>query len=331
MKIKGLLSAVAAVALLTSCEKEDIPVTLPPPNDAVINTVDMGEDYTNQLFYDFATERVVKVSQVNSWDLAFDASDDGYAIFLNGGADVLVYASGEDDIYEKIVPPSLISKDWKSDDPSGLPEGTIIGKWADNAGISKGEVYVIKLNEANNPDNLHKIKLIAQTADAYTMQYASLQDEQVHTITIPKNSDYNFTYFSFSNGGTTVQPEPPKDTWDVVFTRYKHIYRDLDDFPYIVSGVLLNPYKTSAIEDSTKGFENMEGDWILTETYRNSRDVIGFDWKSYDVEKALYTVNPMKCYVIKNRHDEYWRLHFLNFYNELDEKGSPTFEFQRVY
>lgn len=331
MKIRGLFSAIAAIILLASCEKEDVPVTLPPPNDAVYTTVEMGENYTDQLFYDFATEQVVQVSQVNSWDLAFDASQTGHAIFLNGGTDVLVYATGKSDIHANVTPPGFFSKDWQVDDPSGLADGTAIGRWADEIGVSKGEVFIIKLNEANNPDNLHKIKLIAHTAEAYTMQYASLKDEEVHTITIPKSDDYNYSYFSFNNGGSITHPEPPKHTWDIVFTRYKHIYRDLDDFPYIVSGVLMNPYKTSGIEDSTKGFENMEGDWILSQSFRNDRDVIGFDWKTYDVDKAVYTVNPMKCYVIKNRNNEYWRLHFLKFYNEQGVKGSPSFEFQRVY
>lgn len=325
------MSVLFASSFVVSCEKADLPVTLPEKGEAEFETVEMGEEYTDQLFYDFESARVVHISQIKSWDLAFDASPEGFNVFINGGSDLFVYKTGQTDMSSVKTAPNIFSEDWTYDASCGLKDSTAIGDWTNGSGLSKGQVFVIKLNESNNPDNLHKIKMVSVTSTEYVMEYASLEEDVAHTITIPKDNAYNFAYFSFFEGGKVVKPDPPKDTWDIVFTRYRYIYHELDDFPYIVSGVLINPYKTEGFADSTTGFEKIEGEWVLQQPFSNHRDVVGFDWKSYDIDKATYTVNPDKCYVIRNRDNKYWKLHFLNFYNNQGIKGSPSFEFQRVY
>lgn len=330
--MKRLISVCALVtgALLTSCEKADLPITLPEKGEAEYDLVEMGEEYTYQLFYDFETATIVNISRVDSWDLAFDASIDGFNVFMNGGSDVLIYNTHEKDFHEVKEAPGPLSEDWQYDAPCGLKDSTAIGDWRDG-NLSKGEVYIVRLNPTHITNNLKKIKLITVNSNEYVMEYGDIEDESARTIRIPKDEAYNYSYFTFSEGGKVVQPDPRKDTWDIVFTRYRYIYRDLDNFKYIVTGALLNPYKTTAFEDSTKGYKEIEGDWIIRENYSNHRDVIGFDWKTYDIDKKDYSVNPDKTFVIKNRNNQYWKLHFLDFYNQKGEKGSPSFEFERLY
>ena len=74
-----------AALLFASCEKEETPVPLPKKGEAEHGSVEMGEDYTDQVFFDLETGRVVHMSEINSWHLAFDASIEGYHMFLNGG------------------------------------------------------------------------------------------------------------------------------------------------------------------------------------------------------------------------------------------------------
>ncbi len=333
MKVKGLIAVGMLVAgmLVTSCEKADIPVVLPEKGEAEYAIVEMGEEYTYQLFYDFETASVVNVSRIDSWDLAFDASPDGIHVFMNGGSDVLVYNTHEKDFHKVTKGLSRLSDEWEYDAPCLLKDSTAIGDWTDGSNLSKGEVYVIQLNPTNNANYLKKIRLVTVSSTEYVMEYGDIEDQAAQVIRIPKDERYTYAYFSFKDGGKVVQPDPPKDTWDIVFTRYRHIYRHLDNFKYIVSGVLLNPYKTSAFEDSTKGYAAIEGDWIIAETYSNHRDVIGFDWKKYDLDKGDYSVNQDKTFVIKNRRNHYWKLHFLDFYNAQGIKGSPSFEFERLY
>lgn len=326
------MSVLLTGTFLVSCEKDDQPVPLPAKGESTYEIVEMGEEYTDQLFYDFETARVVHISQIVSWDMAFDASPNGFNVFVNGGSDNLVYKTNETDMTVVKSAPSILSEDWEYDASCGLKDSTAIGDWTNGKGLSKGQVYIVKLNESNNPDNLQKIKMVSVTSTEYVMEYASLEEDISHTITIPKDNDYNYAYFSFFEGGKVVKPEPKKDTWDIVFTRYRYIYHELDDFPYVVTGVLLNPYKTTGLAvDSTKKFTEVEGEWVLQQDYSNHRDVIGFEWKSYDIDKRVYTVHPEKSYVVKNRYDKYWKIHFMGFTNSQGVKGSPSFEFQRVY
>lgn len=325
------MPAVFISVLMASCEKMDTPVGLPVKGPAQYDAVEMGEYYNNQIFYDLENARVVHTSEVLSWDLAFEASPMGYHFFMNGGADVSLYNTHETDISKLTVEPAIQFNEWLFDAPCWLPDSTGAGEWKDKSNMSKNEVYIVKLNSTNNPDNnIKKIQMVSVTSTEYVMQYADIESKVAHIIHIPKDDNYNYVYFTFNNGGEVVQPDPPKNTYDIVFTRYRYIYRELDNFPYIVSGVLLNPYYTTAARDSTIGFNNITGSDILTADFSNARDVIGFDWKTYDMDKAVYTVDAEKTYIIHDRKDQYWKLHFIDFYNKQGIKGSPSFEYDRV-
>ena len=331
--MKALLSiyAVFAALLFASCEKKDIPVDLPPKGKAEYGVVEMGEDYKDQLFFDFETQRVVHISEINSWHLAFDASIEGFNVFMNGGADVFVYNTHETDFTKVTTAPASFSPDWMFDRPCGLGDSTAIGDWRSAGNTSKNEVYIVRLNATYNTNNMKKFRLVSVSSAGYTIEYADLKDNVGHIITMPKDDNYNYSYFTFDEGGKVIQPDPPKNTWDIVFTRYRFIYYDLENFTYIVNGVLTNPYNTTTAADSTTAFTELEGTEILKLPYSNHRDIIGFNWKSFDRDKEIYTVHPNKNYIIKNRAGFYWKLHFLDFYNKQGIKGSPSFEFQKVY
>lgn len=317
------------LTLLAACEKKDTAVTLPPKGIAVQNSVDMGEDYLTQLFFDFESNSVVYTSTINDWDLAFETSSSGFHVFMNDPK-WKIYNTHINDFERVTVLPKLNDKDWRYDAPCGLPDSTAIGTWQ-TLDQSNDDVFIMM----KDSDVLHpvymKIMLLNYSDRQYTLAYGNLSDPQPHIVTIPKDNNYNYTYFSFSKG--VIQMEPPKDTWDIVFTRYKNIYYELNNFPYTVTGVLLNPYKTTAVQDSITGFENINQTDLNKYKYSNFRNVIGFDWKTFDYshpETASYIVNPKKCYIVNTRNGQYYKLHFLDFYSSTKMKGHPTFEFVRL-
>lgn len=322
---------IVALSILTSCEKADTIVPLPARGDAEYGEVEMGEDYTDQVFYDFESRRVVHMSKINSWHLAFEASADGYHVFMNGGADVMCYNTGSTSFSDVGNAPSANSKQWKYDAPSLLPDSTGFGDWrASGQSLSQNQVYIIKLNPTNNPDNIKKLRIIAVTDKSYTIEYGDINELDGHILTIPKNYDYNYAYFSFDNNGYTLQPDPPKDSWDIVFTRYRIIYYHLDNFPYQVNGVLINPYKTKAARDTITAFSEMNNANINALNFTDHRNIIGYDWKVYNFDKERYEIDQKKVFVIHNRRDQYWKLRFTDFYNASGIKGCPSFEFQRI-
>ena len=330
MKIYRLVGLFLVISsALTSCVKEDNSITLPEKGEAVYTSVDMGEDYEYQLFYDFQSGSVVYKSVINSWELAFQASADGKVLFMNGGADVFAYNTGLKDMKDVITTPNISKEEWGYDASCGLADSAYIKNWDDGTGKSMNDVYVLKLSPTLFPDTFKKIQLVSVDANKYVLRYGDLHSKDFKEITIPKDDNYNYSYFTFSGGGEIVNPEPHKDSWDIVFTRYRYIYHDLGNFPYLVSGVLTNPYKTSTYQDSTIGFAKID-ESAINQNYSDHRDIIGYDWKYYDIDKGFYSVDSKKAYIIKNRNGQYWKLHFLDFYSSTGLKGSPSFEFQRL-
>ena len=220
---------------------------------------------------------------------------------------------------------------WLVDMPDGDPARTAIGEWCDASGEGKGEIFVVR--GFDNTD-LHKTRLKSVNDREYVMEYAAINEYAFKTIVIPKQSEFDFTYFAFANGGQIVYPAPPKQEWDLLFTRYRHVYEDLENFPYVVSGVLLNPYSTTAYEDSTGVYDAMDMNNIPYNAFTKKRDVIGFDWKVVlfdpNTSKAEYKIDARKFYVVKTSKGEYWKMKFHDFYDKDGNKGSPAFEYIRV-
>ncbi|MEZ5018079.1 MAG: HmuY family protein [Flavipsychrobacter sp.] len=328
-RLLGLLSIMIGM-FMTSCEQKETPVQLPTQSDAIYASVEMGEDFADQIFYDFETSSIVRTSKINSWELAFETGANERNIFMNGGANVGIYKTGKYNLTEVMTPPEIIDEDWGYDSPSGLSDSTYLDGWAEANGISKNEVYIIKISPSIYKDTFKKIQLISVSSTEYVMLVADLRSKISTKVVVPKDDNYNYAYLSLAEGGSIVNPEPPKKTWDIVFTRYKHIYFELSNFPYVVTGAMINPYNTSAYKDSTIAFHDIDATLATKVKYVNNRDIIGFDWKSYNIDKGRYTVDQSKNYIIKNRNGQYWKLHFLNYYNNIGIKGSPSFEFQRI-
>lgn len=321
-------------AFLTSCEKEETPIPLPPKGEARIEQISMGEGYPNQIFYDLENQKIVLTSLINSWDIALGSSAEGYPIFVNGAKDFYVYNTGKTDITQVTEAPDYNDKVWKWDAAEGMTDSTAFGKWGRD-GISDKWVYILKVNPAHKQDTFRKIQIIAADPNHYEIAYGDLHSQQTQTVTVKLDPDYNFGYLSFTDG--QVKPEPRKDEWDIVFTRYRYIYRDLNNFPYMVNGVLLNPAKdeylqarVQATTDSLPPFQELTADYITKAHFSPYRDVIGFDWKSYSIAEGKYTVDKNKTYIIQSHNKQFFKLHFLDYYDNAGQQGNPTFEFNRL-
>jgi hypothetical protein len=58
--------------------------------------------------------------------------------------------------------------------------------------------------------------------------------------------------------------------------------------------------------------------------------MVGYNWKEYDLSAGEYTVFSNINYIIQDKNDKYYKLHFIDFYNNLGEKGYPKFEIQEL-
>lgn len=317
--------------VLASCEKKEQPIALPPAGAAQPGNVDMGEDYSKMIYYDFEHNTVVKTSALASWDLAFETGTDGRHVFLNGGMDVTVLNTHQPSFDHVVSPPSNNhSPEWHFDHPGGAPDKTGIGEWCEPGGNnSHGDVYIVQLGV---PGRYMKVKFVSVNPQQYVIQYGDIASRYPVELVIPKSADCNFTYFSFTNG--IVSPEPPKAAWDVVFTHYKDLVFDNVhgyDVGYVVAGALLNPEHTAAAADSTHDFASIDLAAAQALPAKGDRNAIGYDWKHFHFNSSgtdgTYEVNPRKVYVLHSRNGHLIKLHFLDFYHS-GAKGSPSFESQ---
>lgn len=302
----------------------------------------MGIYYDKQIFFDFESGQAVFTSNPASWDLAFEASDDGRHVFENGGkSNVYVFNTHATDLNAVTeLPPQLsVTADtfWQYDNPNGLPSGTAIGQWWNTDGSSKREVYIVRMKTV-----LYKMQMLAADEGKYVFQWMPFYGKGQATVdTLTKDSACNYVYFSFKGG--IVKPEPPdKKSWDIVFTQYRELVFDNDvtvmrALPYVVTGALLNPCSTQAADDSTEDFSAITASTVQHLAFSSDRNAIGYDWKTVDINMATgggtaaYAVNPHKNYIVCTREGYWYKLHFLSFYNpQTGQKGSPMFEYERL-
>lgn len=316
--MKKLLGLVIGLALL-SCEKPEIPRPKPAAGSANIVTFSMGSDYGNQLFFNLKEQTVVKSVNRETWDLGFESGENGFRVILNSGRMMGAYLTPLHDLSFVSMP----TAEWTYDRPSGNIDSTAIGDWR-----GKDAVYVINLGTSVTGVQMGrmKFKILSVDADKFEIEYAALTETTSRHATIQKNSLGTFTYFSFS-GGQTVAVEPAKENWDICFRTYTHIYPD--GMPYLLAGALTNNYKTFAVKCS-KPFAAINYTDYLAANFTPAVDIIGFDWKTYDFDLSVYTVDNTKCFIVKTSEDRVFKIHFLDYYDSSGAKGAPTMELQEL-
>ena len=169
-------------------------------------------------------------------------------------------------------------------------------------------------------------------ATHFYIRSSGLNGDNILNTSIPKLKHLNFTDYSIDEGHEYISSlTPDKEDWDIVFTSYTYVYYDLEEItPYLVTGVLLNPHKVKAIEVEGVLFEDIDLEYASELTLVNSLDIIGFDWKFYNFDEGYYSVLSNQSYVIQDVEGIYYKLRFVDFYDDAGVKGAPKFEFQKL-
>ncbi|HRE74300.1 MAG TPA: HmuY family protein [Saprospiraceae bacterium] len=323
MKPRVLFFILVTLVSLPSCLKEELPVESPVPGDIITQSISMGTDYRWQIYFDLGTNSVVGQNLKCTWDLAFQC--DGDKVFLNSAKFMFIRNTQQQD-FSAVTDTSGFHQNRSWDEPSGHPDSTAIGNWFDNT-----PVYIIDrgYDHLGNHLGFRKIRILNVSPASYVIRFAHLDGSGDTTITLQKDPQFNFTFFTFDNGGTPVQVEPPKDTWDLVFTQYTHIFYDETPVaPYLVVGCLINNWETTAAFEPFLDFSEIDYSDLSALTLTNARNRIGYDWKVF--EDNTFTTLPEFNYIIRDAEGFYFKLHFIDFYNNNGEKGHPQFEFQQL-
>ncbi len=325
--------------MLTSCFKEDEKITLDRPADVSIGVIEMLPDYSIQSYFNLSLGEVVSSNLKDIWDLGLTCKEDDYTLILNTARFLKVAHTESDNFDVTYTTEGFV---WQFDESTGNPSGNAIGKWWDSTGtgpVSRMEVLLVDrgIDEEGLPAGYIKIQpLINSSTGEVSIRMANLNGSNERTFAFSKVDGIRYVTLSFENGQNAVQPEPLKTDWDLLFTQYTTLlFTDAGEpYPYLVTGVLINDTIVSAVMDSITPFDSIGRLYTENLVLSKQRDVIGYNWKKIegDVEIGDVSYTPIlkMVYIIKNSDGDFFKLRFVDFYNELGQKGYPTFEYQKL-
>jgi len=328
-----------SVVLLTSCFKEDEKVVPARPGDVTTKVIELLPDYSYQVYFKLSTNEETGRNLKDIWDISLTTTADDYTLFLNSSRFVKI-AHTESDNFD--VTYSTEGFVWQFDESTGNPLGNAIGKWwtdGPDGPVSLNEVLLVDkgIDADGLPAGFLKIQpQLNPLTKVVSIRIANLNGSDERIFSFNKIDGLSVVSMSFDNGQNEIQPEPPAESWDLVFTQYTTLlFTDTGEpYPYLVTGVLINDTLVSAVMDSITPFETITREFADGLIFSTQKDVIGYDWKKVigDVTSGnvTYSAIPKMVYIIKDADGFYYKLRFVDFYNNLGQKGYPTFEYQKL-
>lgn len=325
LRITICISCLVVIGLwFTNCQRKEEPVPKFERGNATTVQIDLFPNYKNQVWYSLAANKVVSTNLKTDWDIAFEASSEGWHIILNSSKSMRASKINVSDL-ATIKDTSGSTSQAKPDMPSGNLDSTAIGDWR-----NKEVCYIINrgYNENARFQGFWKLKIKSVSATSFTFEYGDVYGKAVFEGFVNKNDLYRFNAFSFTSK-QQVQIEPPKNTYDLCFTQFTTVFTEPSFQYYQVTGVLTAP-GIEVLKIPHKEFSEISITDTTLGTFSKRADIIGHDWKSYDLETSVYTTYDKMGYILKDAKGFFYKLHFIDFYNDKGEKGYPVFEFVRL-
>jgi len=331
---KNLIYIVTVLLVLSSCFKEDEPM---PPFTEKTTTIEMTEYYQYQVYFDLGTDSILASIDKNIWDLEFECADSSWHILLNTSAFMLAGNTGLKD-FDLVNDTTGI--DWRFDKSDGNPDSTAIGTWLEineNDTIYPNHVYIIDrgLTHLGIFRGLKKIVFTEVNDAGYAFKYANLDGSELTEFFVARDFERNYIQFSFDNGGQRMELQPLASDWDLLFTMYTTLLytNEGNAYPYVLTGVQSNYNVVGVALDSIAGYDNIDLNYAKTLEFSTNKDAVGYEWKYLDGDPSTggsfsYQVHDNWTYIIKNRNSVYFKLKFVLFYNDVGEKGFPTFTYK---
>ena len=304
-----------------------------------------GPNEPNQVYVDLSSNKETVVSR-DVWDLGFYGGEE-FRVTINGSLYMAVSALTNTDInsvnslsvaaLQPLVAVGTFDPENKVyvDGPNGNILETAISEISEDD--FKNPVYLLNLGVeigttqpntgsvaiAGESRGWKKIRIL-RDGNGYILQYADLDATTYNEISISKDADFNFSFFSFKTN-KIVNVEPPKLQWDISFTVFTNIIAQAGSYGF--SDFSLHNRKggvtSYSLVDNTISYKNFTATNVNETLFQESQIVIGSSWRNvFD-----RTVNSNIYYVLKDANNNYFKIRFLDLTNENGERGFPRFEY----
>lgn len=330
--------------IFSSCIPDEDPIKPFDRGDVIINNLELGGKYTNQLYFSLKDNNVVKSNNFSVWDLALIHNDEddiekSFYFRINYANFMRCKNFGQvnfDDVSKEELK-SMTDNEWSYDIPNGNTDSTAIGKWwyEENGQIkSKNDLYAIHLGANDIAESLgYALIRFRDVVDGeISIEFKHFKkriDSAVVTID-DININKNHTFISLDEENYMLDLEPDKYDWDILFTKYTEIVYTDEGVPtwYGVVGVLINDYNTKANWILNDDFQSIDISILDSLELKSNRNSIGYEWKYFDLDSKKYTVLPEFVYIIKSNMGYYYKLRFVGYVNSSGDPGSPILEFK---
>ncbi len=283
----------------------------------VSETLSTGNGYVNTSFYSLDNGEVSNVSNVD-WEVAFSTSSFSSYIRINGGHGVELYT----------YPNGGIS-DWATVDISGIANWTALynseEQWDSGAfnasatghpnygwgnynsvthGVTGDSIFILKTLNGT----YKKVLIESFEGGTWNFKYANIDGSNLVTeaISMANYTDKNYVYYSMDNA-STIDREPNTGSWDFTVTRYQAWQPQGSYYPSV--GILLNKGLKAREARNIDVNTALWGDY----TEEENMNVIGFDWKSFNMGTMSYDIEDELSYFITDRAQNIWRIVMTGF------------------
>lgn len=306
---------------IMSCEPIEIPVEAIPPGEISQASINIESDYKYQKHFSLDQGEVVHEVLKTDWDIAFSTNNDEPYIILNSSK--AMQAALMVDRSDKVETGEV---EWSWDTSTGNTDTLALKEWQ----LHEGAFLVDRGYDPMGQSIGYVVVVFEGYEDGvYKFSWNHLDNEEHYSVTIKTNESIRFQGFSFSSN-EEVEIEPERSSWDILATQYLHVFNWEEASYYLVSGILINQDRIEVFEDEISAFVDINREHAEKQSYSREKDIIGYDWKTYDYDSGFFIIDFEKTFLLKTSEGLYYKLRFIDFYDENGIKGTPKFEYQKL-
>lgn len=176
-------------------------------------------------------------------------------------------------------------------------------------------LYLLKTNSGDY--KLWVQKYIASPIDSirYEFRIAKFDGTGDQSVKVYRNNGFTNALFGYynANDNTILNREPARNNWELAFTRYvEEVTQGPITAMYPVMGVLTNV--GVEVAEVVNADANAAATNYTTAAYSSDINVMGSDWKTFNMQTNAYAVDTTKNYLIKSGiSGKYYQLRFVSF------------------
>jgi len=288
---------------LAGCFEKDIPVE-PKPRLSKTRFLDAGE--TKQLvnYYSFKEDTILAQIDPMTWDIGYRNG----ILFFNGF---------------RSMQAAPFKSEWKDvKDTSGLNFDYLTVGYPDNMWqLNANQNYVLEFGYDQEYKSLGLYKFFFSETDIdIIFRISKIDGKDEREIALSKG---DFHYSFLAENYTEV---PFEEEYDMALGKYTDfvIFPD-EQSNYLVYGALLG---NTMARELRVPYEDVGSSSLDTLDFDHRlRTTIGWDWKYYSLSDGAYSLREDMTFVLKTDEEFYYKLRFVDFYNQDGISGHPTLEY----